>query len=81
MAARRTADRDHRDSNPDCSPVRREVLLATTWQGTVESAPLRASDTDQGEVTNASTEQFLSKFMDAFADFINRVLSVSPGSG
>jgi len=37
--------------------------------------------TDQGEVTNASTEQFLSKFMDAFADFINHVLSVPPGSG
>ena len=37
--------------------------------------------TDQGAVTNASTEQFLSKFMDAFADFINHVLSVPPGSG
>jgi len=37
--------------------------------------------TDQGAVTDASTEQFLSKFMDAFADFINHVLSVPPGSG
>lgn len=36
--------------------------------------------TDEGAVTNASTEQFLSKFMDAFADFINHVLSV-PRSG
>lgn len=35
--------------------------------------------TDEGAVTNASTEQFLSKFMDAFADFINHVLSVPRG--
>ncbi|WP_293044426.1 NADPH-dependent FMN reductase [Mycobacterium sp.] len=37
--------------------------------------------TDNGEVTDASTEQFLSKFMYAFADFINHVLSVPSGSG
>jgi chromate reductase len=32
--------------------------------------------TDHGEVTNASTEQFLGDFMDAFADFISRILTV-----
>lgn len=36
--------------------------------------------TDQGEVTNADTEQFLGKFMYAFADFINHVLSVPSDS-
>lgn len=36
--------------------------------------------TEDGEVTNAGTEQFLSKFMNAFADFINHVLSAPPGS-
>ncbi len=34
--------------------------------------------TDNGEVTNAGTEQFLSKFMYAFADFIAHVLTVLP---
>ena len=34
--------------------------------------------TDQGEVTNASTEQFLSDFINAFADFIARVLTAPP---
>ena len=34
--------------------------------------------TDDGEVTDKSTEQFLSDFMDAFAVFITRVLTVLP---
>jgi chromate reductase len=34
--------------------------------------------TDHGEVTNASTEQFLSDFMYKFADFITHVLTMPP---
>jgi chromate reductase len=34
--------------------------------------------TDYGEVTNASTEQFLSDFMYKFADFITHVLTMPP---
>jgi chromate reductase, NAD(P)H dehydrogenase (quinone) len=34
--------------------------------------------TDDGEVTDKSTEQFLSDFMDAFGVFITRVLTVLP---
>ena len=34
--------------------------------------------TDDGEVTNKSTEQFLRNFMDAFGEFITRVLTVLP---
>lgn len=33
---------------------------------------------DDGEVTDTSTEQFLSDFMSEFADFIARVLTVTP---
>jgi len=34
--------------------------------------------TDDGEVTDVGTEQFLRDFMSAFADFINHVLTVPP---
>lgn len=34
--------------------------------------------TDDGEVTNKSTEQFLRDFMDAFGEFVTRVLTVLP---
>ncbi|MBV8346648.1 MAG: NAD(P)H-dependent oxidoreductase [Mycolicibacterium sp.] len=34
--------------------------------------------TDDGEVTNKSTEQFLRNFMDAFGEFVTRVLTVLP---
>jgi chromate reductase, NAD(P)H dehydrogenase (quinone) len=34
--------------------------------------------TDDGEVTNASTEQFLRKFMEEYRDFIVRVTTVLP---
>jgi chromate reductase len=37
--------------------------------------------TDHGEVTNASTEQFLRDFMYAFADFTTRVLAALPPGG
>jgi chromate reductase len=32
--------------------------------------------TDDGEVTDASTEQFLRDYMDAFGAFVTRVLTV-----
>jgi chromate reductase, NAD(P)H dehydrogenase (quinone) len=37
--------------------------------------------TDDGEVTDQSTEQFLRDFMDAFGVFITRVLTVLPRDG
>jgi chromate reductase len=37
--------------------------------------------TDDGEVTDQSTEQFLRNFMDAFGVFITRVLTVLPRDG
>lgn len=37
--------------------------------------------TDDGEVTEKVTEQFLRDFMDAFAVFITRVLTVLPREG
>ena len=37
--------------------------------------------TDDGEVTDKSTEQFLHDFMDAFGVFITRVLTVLPREG
>ena len=37
--------------------------------------------TDDGEVTDKSTEQFLCDFMDAFGVFITRVLTVLPREG
>src|ERR1700751_167079 len=37
--------------------------------------------TDDGEVTDKSTEQFLRDFMDAFGVFITRVLTVLPREG
>src|SRR5262245_43682055 len=37
--------------------------------------------TDDGEVTDKTTEQFLADFMDAFALFITRVLTVLPREG
>ena len=37
--------------------------------------------TDDGEVTDKSTEQFLRDFMEAFAVFVTRVLPVLPTRG
>jgi len=34
--------------------------------------------TDDGEVTEASTEQFLHDYMEAFGAFVTRVLTVLP---